>query len=79
VLEVDEGVLGPELVPELIAAHQSVGVFEQPMEDEKRLPLELYPDSMLPELFLRNVELEGAEPKHDAQILLVGHSPRRVK
>jgi len=46
---------------------------------EKRLTLELYPDSVLPELLLGDVELEGAEPKGDARILLVGHSPRQFE
>ena len=38
---------------------------------------ELYPGSMLPELLLGDVELEGAESKHHAGPFRVGHSPPR--
>ena len=69
VVEVDEGVGGPELLLQLFAGDDFSGALEQQGEDLERLALQAELDSALAQFACAEVEFEDSEAGYPAAIL----------
>ncbi len=61
-LEVDEGIGGPQALLKLFASDHFAGLFEQNGEDLERAVLELDANAGFANFASRQIDLEGAEP-----------------
>jgi len=61
VIEIDKGVVGPELGAEFVARHKIAGAFDQSGQYKKRLALEAKLDALLAEFSGAHVELKSGE------------------
>ena len=75
VIEVDESVGGPDYPPQLVACHHLAGVFQQGIQDQERLILELQAAPALEDLPAAQVEREYSKL---AQVRCIRHRAREV-
>jgi hypothetical protein len=63
VVEIDEGVFGPERAPKFVACNEFSTLFEQRNEQQEGLALELDPDAPSSDFARTKIDLEDSEPE----------------
>jgi hypothetical protein len=89
VIEIDEDVLGPELIAELVAGHDLAGLREQQLQNPERLVLQPDLEAMFAQFAGARIELVRAEPhgrtsrgtsgSHSRDAVVVPHNGLPVK
>ena len=78
-VEVDEGLVGPEPLPERLARHGRAARVEQGLQDPQRLLLQTHPQALPPELAGTPVQLENAEPEDARSGIPQAHGIRKAR